>query len=108
MSSRYTDVDLMILKRWDEVNSLREAFDDLVDRMQGMIEGSLQKVAVVATEKGFSIFSMLPERMYHWTEKFVHSTPDNRWKQGRKHSTRPYIFISFGYDRLEAEEANAH
>ena len=38
MASRYTDVDLMILKRWDEVKALREAFDDLVDRMQDMIE----------------------------------------------------------------------
>ncbi len=54
MATRYTDVDLMILRRWDEVNALREAFDDLVDRMQDIVEASLQKAAVVATEKGLS------------------------------------------------------
>src|SRR5579862_151863 len=54
MANRYTDVDLMIFKRWDEVNALREAFDDLLDRMQDAVEGGLQKVAVVATEKGLS------------------------------------------------------
>ena len=54
MASRYTDVDLMILKRWDEVKALRDAFDDLVDRMQEVVEGTLQRVSVGAIEKGFS------------------------------------------------------
>jgi hypothetical protein len=54
MASRDTDVDLMIFRRWDEVKALREAFDDLVERMQDIVEASLQKVAVVATEKGLS------------------------------------------------------
>ena len=58
--------------------------------------------AADAIKKGFPIFSILPERMYHWTERFVHSKPGNRWKQGRKHHTRPYIFISFGYDKIAA------
>jgi hypothetical protein len=54
MASRYTDVDLMILKRWDEVKALREAFDGLVDRMQDVVEASLQKVVTAASEKGLS------------------------------------------------------
>lgn len=54
MASRYTDVDRMILKRWDEVQALREAFDDLVDRMQDIVEASLQKVATTALERGLS------------------------------------------------------
>ena len=60
MASRYTDVDLMILKRWDEVKALREAFDDLVDRMEDVVEASLQKMAVVATEKG-SLVGLQPQ-----------------------------------------------
>ena len=54
MASRYTDVDLMILKRWDEVNALREAFDELVGRMQDVVEGSLQKVSIAVSERGLS------------------------------------------------------
>jgi hypothetical protein len=44
----------MMFNRWDEVKALLEAFDDLVDRMQEIVEASLQKVVVVATEKGLS------------------------------------------------------
>jgi hypothetical protein len=54
MASRYTDVDLMIFRRWDEVKALREAFDDLLDRMHDAVEGTLQKVEVVATERGLA------------------------------------------------------
>lgn len=54
MASRYTDVDLMILKRWDEVKALREAFDDLVDRFEDVVEVSLQKVSTAVSESGLS------------------------------------------------------
>lgn len=54
MASQYTDVDLMILKRWDEVKALREAFDDLVDRFEDIVEASLQKVSTVVSERGLS------------------------------------------------------
>ena len=54
MASQYTDVDRMILKRWEEVHALREAFDDLVDRMQDIVEGVLQKVSTTMAEKGLS------------------------------------------------------
>ncbi len=53
MAIRYTDVDLMILKRWDEVMALREAFEDMLGRMEGFVEGSLKKVAAVAEESDF-------------------------------------------------------
>ena len=52
MASRYTDVDLMILKRWNDVKALRDAFDDLVDRMRDIVEESLQKVSVALSERG--------------------------------------------------------
>ena len=41
MANHYEDVDLMLLKRWDEVMALRRAFDDLMDRMREMIETTL-------------------------------------------------------------------
>jgi hypothetical protein len=56
MATRYTDVDLMILKRWDEVNALREAFDDLVDRFEEVVEASLQKVSTAVSERGLSSY----------------------------------------------------
>ena len=55
MGVRYTDVDQMIFKRWDEVRALREAFDELIDRMQDVVEVSLQKVGTtVSSEKGIA------------------------------------------------------
>ena len=77
MASRYTDVDLMIFKRWDEVKALREAFDDLVDRMQDIVEASLQKVAVVATEKGLSSdFNLKRPSIWFWKREW-----ENRKKE---------------------------
>lgn len=54
MATRYTDVDLMILKRWGEVKALREAFDDLIDRGQDIVETTLQKLSTQLSDKGFS------------------------------------------------------
>ena len=54
MAKRYTDVDLMIFKRWDEVKALREAFDDLLGRIENYVEASLQKVSTAMLERGFS------------------------------------------------------
>ena len=77
MARRYTDVDLMILKRWDEVKALRDAFDDLVGRMQDIVEASLQKVAVVATEKGFSsAFNLKRPSIWFWKREW-----ENRKKE---------------------------
>jgi hypothetical protein len=77
MANRYTDVDLMIFKRWDEVKALREAFDDLVDRMQEVVEASLQKVAVVATEKGLSSdFNLKRPSIWFWKREW-----ENRKKE---------------------------
>ena len=59
MASRYTDVDLMILKRWDEVNALRDAFDNLLGRIEDVVEASLQKVSITASERGLSSDSNL-------------------------------------------------
>ena len=67
MASRYTDVDLMILKRWDEVKALREAFDDLVDRMQEIVEASLQKVSTAVAERGLSSeFDLKRPSIWFW------------------------------------------
>jgi hypothetical protein len=51
---RYTDVDQLILKRWDEVRDLRAAFDDLLERMTETVQGALDKVKVAANERDFA------------------------------------------------------
>ena len=78
MANRYTDVDLMILKRWDEVKALREAFDDLVDRMQDIVEVTLQKVSTaVAAEKGLSSdFNIKRPSIWFWKREW-----ENRKKE---------------------------
>jgi hypothetical protein len=71
MASRYTDVDLMILKRWDEVNALREAFNDLLGRMQDIVEASLQQVSTTASEKGLSSeFDFKQPSIWFWKREW--------------------------------------
>ncbi len=67
MADRYTDVDLMILKRWDEVKALREAFDDLVDRMQDVIEAVAAESGGCRNEKGLSSdFNLKRPSIWFW------------------------------------------
>src|SRR5438552_1649045 len=82
MATRYTDVDVMILKRWDEVKALREAFDDLVDRMRDVVETVAQRVDAVAREKGLSS-DFDPKRPSIWFWK-------REW-ENRKHEPGVYI-----------------
>lgn len=52
MAVRYTDVDLMLLKRWGEVTALREAFDELLGRMNSVMETALQQAMTHLNENG--------------------------------------------------------
>jgi hypothetical protein len=54
MVNHYEDVDLMLLKRWEEVKAVRSAFDDLMDRMREMIETTLGKITHTVAERGMS------------------------------------------------------
>lgn len=54
MANHYEDVDLMLLKRWEEVMALRRAFDDLMDRMREMIETTLGKLTHSVAERSMS------------------------------------------------------
>jgi hypothetical protein len=72
MASRYTDVDLMILKRWDEVKALRGAFDDLVDRIQDTVEVALQNAVNVTSEKGLSSeFDLKRPSIWFWKREWA-------------------------------------
>jgi len=86
MANRYTDVDLLILKRWDEVQALRKAFDDLLSRMQGVVEASLKKVATAALEKGYSsAFDARRPSIWFWK-------PD--WETRRKKEPAIYLWLA--------------
>lgn len=85
MAARYTDVDLMLLKRWDEVDALRSAFDALIGRMSGVIESSLQRVANELREKGFeSDWDLKRPDFSFWKRE---------WENKRKEST---IYLNIG------------
>ena len=72
MARGYTDVDLMILKRWDEVNALREAFDDLLGRIGDVVEGSLQKLSTTVSERGLSSDSNLKRpSIWFWKREWA-------------------------------------
>ena len=71
MPHRYTDVDRMILLRWTEVIGLREAFDDLLDRMKSVVGDTLAKVAIQARERGFSCdFSAKDPSIWFWKKEW--------------------------------------
>lgn len=70
MSSQYTDVDQLILERWNEVLDLQEAFKELGGRIQDNIEGVLARSARWLDEQGYRC---------EWDAK----TPEiSAWKQG--------------------------
>ena len=59
------------------MKALREAFDNLIDRMQDIVEASLQKVAVVATERGLSSdYNLKRPSIWFWKREW-----ENRKKE---------------------------
>jgi hypothetical protein len=54
MNTNYTDVDRMIISRWDEVMALRGAFDELLDRMEESLEGFCDRVKIWLEEQGLN------------------------------------------------------
>lgn len=53
MSSHYTDVDRLILERWNDVLDLQDAFKELNDRMRTAIDGVLAKTDRWLAEQGY-------------------------------------------------------
>jgi hypothetical protein len=53
VSSHYTDVDRLILERWNDVLDLQDAFKELTDRMRIAIDGALQKTERWLDEQGY-------------------------------------------------------
>lgn len=76
MATAYTDVDLMILNRWDEVRALREAYDDLLGHIRDVVEATLYKVCTFAGEKGLSA-ACDPKRPSIWFWKTDWATRKN-------------------------------
>jgi hypothetical protein len=53
MNAHYTDVDRMILSRWNEVAALQDAYDSLLDRMEKTISSANDRVGAWLTEQGY-------------------------------------------------------
>ncbi len=53
MSSHYTDVDRLILERWNEVLDLQDAFKGLTDRMRDTVEDVMVKAERWLDEQGY-------------------------------------------------------
>jgi hypothetical protein len=47
----------MLLSRWEEVSALREAFDELLTRMNSIVEVGLQRAVTYINEKGLEAYS---------------------------------------------------
>jgi hypothetical protein len=71
MATHYEDVDLMLLKRWEEVKALRGAFDNLMDRMREVIETTLGKIAHTVVERGMSCdFDAKRPSIWFWKKEW--------------------------------------
>ena len=67
----------MILKRWDEVKALREAFDELIGRVEDIVEGSLQRVSAALSDKELSSeFDLKRPSIWFWKREW-----ENRKKE---------------------------
>lgn len=53
MNTRYTDVDRLILGRWEEVAAMRLAYDELLDRMSETIDGACARVGSWLEDQGY-------------------------------------------------------
>ena len=53
MNTHYTDVDRMILTRWEEVGALREAYDGLLGRMTSTIDSACARAGAWLQEQGY-------------------------------------------------------
>jgi hypothetical protein len=53
MSAHYTDVDKLILDRWQEVRDLQDSFDQLLKRMQEVVDGTLGRASRWLDEQGW-------------------------------------------------------
>lgn len=53
MNTHYTDVDRMILNRWNEVAALQDAYEGLLDRMEKTITSATDRVGLWLTEQGY-------------------------------------------------------
>jgi hypothetical protein len=83
MANHYEDVDLMLLKRWEEVKALRVAFDDLMNRMREVIETTLGKLTHAVAERGMSCgFDAKWPSIWFWKKE---------WEIGR--SKEPGIYF---------------
>jgi len=95
MANRYTDVDLMILRRWDEVVSLRSAFDELLGRMEEIVEVSLQKVCIVVSGRKLSAeFDAKQPSIWFWKQE---------WQTRKKEPAMYFELLDFApaeYGRL--------
>ena len=71
MPNRYTDVDRMILKRWDEVIALRDAFDELLDRMEDVVDATLQRVSTTLAERDLACeFDVRRAVLWFWKREW--------------------------------------
>ena len=87
MVNHYEDVDLMLLKRWEEVMAFRRAFDDLMDRMRAMIEMTLGKITHTVAERGMSCdFDAKFPTIWFWKKE---------WE--RRGSKEPGIYFLLSY-----------
>jgi hypothetical protein len=57
MNTHYTDVDQMIFRRWEEISALRDAYDDLMDRMGESMAGVCGRVENWLGEQGYESYS---------------------------------------------------
>lgn len=65
MASIYTDVDRLILERWDEVSDLVAARDELQDRIGETIEAAGQKLERALEPRGYLVETQAKDCEFH-------------------------------------------
>jgi hypothetical protein len=97
MPTSYTDVDRLILDRWEDTKGLIEAYEDLQERMRDVIEGVGERLAVWGTENGYTIDTDAKR------PEFYAYKPE--WQNRRRDDAVVYFLLSgfapFGYRNVK-------
>ncbi|MBA3231792.1 MAG: hypothetical protein H0T05_03140 [Acidobacteria bacterium] len=97
MPTTYTDVDRLILERWDDTKGLLEAFEELQDRMLDVIDDGGERLKRWAEQHDCIIDVQAKEPSYHFYKE--------AWKNRRKDDALVYFtladFAPVGYRKVK-------
>lgn len=118
MNTPYTDVDRLMLDRWAEVNAMREAYDELLEKMTDMVNAASNRAGAWLGENGYEWDG---DEKHPWLRAWRRDWEKPKgepmvWLEiadfapmgfGRVEAAHPWLWVMTGQlDRLKLREAD--